>query len=236
MESLIRGWNGEMVVVRVDRPTGAWIVVAIHSTRLGPATGGTRLKPYRDARAAVSEALALARAMTYKFAAAGFPRGGGKAVVSPPGPLEARPREDLLRRYGSLLGQLHGLFRTGPDVGTSPTDMDVVAETGAPYVHSRSAGRGGGGDSGAVTARGVLAAMQAVFEKLFGEPSPRGRSVLVQGAGGVGAPLVEMLQRTGAQVAFSDPDPEAPVGCARARASPASPPIRTPGITWCGRT
>src|SRR6516165_578016 len=90
----------------------------------------------------------LAEAMTYKWAAADLPRGGGKAVLAVSPALGASAREGLLRRYGALLAELSGRFYTGGDVGTSSKDMDVIAETGAPYVFSRTPERGGAGGSG----------------------------------------------------------------------------------------
>jgi len=199
-------WGGEEVVERLDAETGTRIFVALHSSRLGPPTGGTRMMSYADPASARRDAMRLAEAMTYKWAAADFPRGGGKAVLSiPPGlPPEARP--GLLRRYGSLLAELSGRFWTGGDVGTSSRDMDVIAETGAPYVFSRTPERGGAGGSGGWTALGVFAGVEAVCERLFGDPSPRGRRVAVQGAGSVGGALVEKLAASGARVVVADPD------------------------------
>jgi glutamate dehydrogenase/leucine dehydrogenase len=142
--------------------------------------------------------------MTNKLAAAGIGRGGGKAVIAVPPDLDPQARSALLRRYGALIQQLGGLFSTGPDVGTSSTDMDLIAETGAPYVFGRTPAVGGMGDSGPITAVGVFAGIQVVCERLFGDPSPQGRRVLVQGAGQVGATLIELLCAAGAEVLFSD--------------------------------
>jgi leucine dehydrogenase len=206
MESLLREWDGETVIVRYDRLTGAWIFVAIHSTRLGPAGGGTRMKSYPNPDLALQDALRLAAGMTYKFAVPGIPRGGGKAVIDVPLGLDPQSRRGLLRRYGALVRQLGGLFYTGPDVGTSSADMDVIAETGAPYVFGRTPAAGGAGDSGPFTAVGVFSGIRVTCEYLFGEPSVRGRCVLVQGAGSVGRTLIEHLRAADAEVAFSDVD------------------------------
>lgn len=197
-------WHGEGMIVRHDAPTGADILIAIHSTRLGPATGGTRMKPYPTLEQAAHDARRLAEGMTLKWAAAGFPRGGGKAVIRIPEGLPAAAREGLLRRYGSLLRGLGGLFQTGPDVGTGPKEMDLIAETGAPHVFSRTPARGGAGDPGPYTALGVFHSMRAACERLFGEASPAGRRVLVVGLGSVGAPLVALLREAGAEVMVSD--------------------------------
>lgn len=206
MESLISQWDGENVVIRFDRPTGAWFIIAIHSTRLGPATGGTRMKYYPELNDAVKDALKLAAGMTYKFAVVGFPRGGGKAVIDLPSDFEINRRTAMLRRYGSLVRQLGGLYETGPDVGTSPEDMDIIAETGEPYVFCRTPQKGGAGDSAPPTALGVFSGIQAVCEYLFNDPSPAGKRILVQGAGSVGRILIRKLVKAGAEVLFSEVD------------------------------
>ncbi len=207
LDSLLAAWDGETVIVHADRPACAWIVIAIHSSRLGPATGGTRFQTYPDLTAAIADALRLAEGMTLKYAVAGFPRGGGKAVIAPRAPLDPAARADLLRRYGALLRSLGGLFATGPDVGTTAADMDVIAETGAPYVFSRTQARGGAGSSAPATALGVLVAIEAACRRLYGSEALSGRHVLVQGAGSAGAPLIELLLAAGATVSVSDVDP-----------------------------
>ena len=206
MEFLLREWDGETVIVRYDRPTGAWIFIAIHSTRLGPAAGGTRMKPYPDVQAALQDALRLAAAMTYKFAVPGLPWGGGKTVIAIPPHFDPQSRPALLRRYGALIHQLGGLFSTGPDVGTSSADMDIIAETGDPYIFGRTPAAGGAGSSGPATALGVFIGIQVACEHLFGEASLKGRRVLVQGTGSVGGTLIEHLLAAGAEVAFSEVD------------------------------
>jgi leucine dehydrogenase len=209
MESQLREWDGETVVVRYDRPTGAWFFIAIHSTRLGPAAGGTRMKTYPDVQAALQDALRLAEGMTYKFAGPGLPYGGGKAVIALPSDFDPQARPALLRRYGALVNQLGGLFYTAADVGTSAADMDIIAETGAPYVFGRTAARGGAGPTGPATALGVFTGIQVTCEHLFGEASLEGRRVLVQGTGSVGGALIEYLRAVDAKVAFSDVDDSA---------------------------
>ncbi len=204
--STLREWDGETVILRYDQPTQAWIFIAIHSTRLGPAAGGTRMKSYPDVPAALQDALRLAAGMTYKFATPGLPFGGGKAVIAIPPDFDPESRSALLRRYGALIHQLGGLFSTGPDVGTSSADMDIIAETGAPYVFSRTPAAGGAGSSGPFTALGVFTGIQVVCEHLFGEASLKGRRVLLQGAGSVGGGLIAHLREADADVVFSDVD------------------------------
>ena len=181
METLIRGWDGESVIMRYNRPAKAWIFIAIHSTRLGPAMGGTRMKHYPDPEAALADALRLAAAMTYKYAVPGIPRGGGKAVIAIPENIDPGARAGLLRDYGELIFQLGGLFSTGPDVGTTSTDMDIISQTGGGYIHCRTAAAGGAGSPGPITAWGVFTGIQVTCEQLFGDASLKGRRVLVQG-------------------------------------------------------
>ena len=207
MESLLKQWDGETMIIRFDQSSGAWIFIALHSTRLGPpVSGGTRMKSYPDTNMALQDAMRLSAAMTAKLVLAGIAHGGGKAVIALPADFDPALRSGLLRRYGDLLQQLKGLFLTGPDVGTSPADMDVIAETGAPYIFSRTPQNGGAGDSGPGTAVGVLAAMRATCERLFGSDSLAGKRILIQGTGHVGRSLIEMLQKVEAKILFSEID------------------------------
>lgn len=209
MESMLREWDGEEMIVRFDAQTGAWILIGIHSTRLGPATGGTRMKSYPNFEAALQDVMNLSRGMTYKFAAAGIDRGGGKTVIAVPPDLDPSARPDLLRRFGALMQQLGGLFMTGVDVGTSPEDMDVIAETGAPYVFCRTPANGGAGDASPYTAWGVFSGMQATCEHVFGNADLAGKRVAVQGVGSVGRSLIELLREVKAEVVFTDVNADA---------------------------
>jgi len=204
MESLLKEWDGETTIISYDKPTGAWIIIAIFSTRLGPAGGGTRMKPYSDVQSALQDALRLAEGMTYKFALSGMSFGGGKTVIAIPRDFDLEPRHALLRRYGEMVQKLGGLFFTGPDVGMSSTDMDIISETGSPYIFGRTPEAGGAGTSGPATALGVFSGMQVACEHVFGERTLNGRRVLVQGAGSVGGALIEYLRSAGADVMFSD--------------------------------
>ena len=213
LDAPLDGWSGEALVTDTDEPTGARIFIAIHSSRLGPATGGTRMKAYPSEAAALEDALQLAAAMSLKYALAGFPAGGGKAVIAIPEGLDgdADARAGLLRRYGALLRRLGGLFRTGPDVGTSSEDMGLLHEEAPGLVFARPRAQGGAGDSGPWTARGVFCAIEATLRFLAegdgtgaSDRPLAGRRVLVQGAGSVGGRLMERLRDAGAEVLFTD--------------------------------
>ena len=210
-ESLLAGWEGEHAVVRHDAESGAWMFVCVHSTALGPAGGGTRLRVYPAPADGLADAMRLSGAMTWKMAGAGMPRGGGKAVLAVPELPTGEPRKRLLRRYGELVASLGGSYRTAGDMNISPEDLDVVAET-CPWVYGTT---GRGGNSGRGTARGGLHAIRATVEHVFGSPDLAGRSVLVQGAGAVGAVLARELADAGARVLVSDVDESraAATGC-----------------------
>jgi leucine dehydrogenase len=204
IEDSLKKWDGETVLIRYDRPTGAWIIIAIHSTRLGPAVGGTRMKTYPDLEAALLDALRLSSGMTYKFAVPEIPFGGGKAVIAVPADLSPESRSGLLKRHGALIHQLGGLYYTGPDVGISSADMDIIGETGSPYVFSRTPAAGGAGSPGPYTALGVFTGILAACQNLFGKESVKGKRVLVQGTGSVGEALIDLLLGAGAVVTFSE--------------------------------
>ena len=207
MESLIESWDGEFVVTYSDRATGAWIFIGVHSTKLGVATGGTRLKTYPGPSAGLEDALKLSKGMTLKWAVLGLPRGGGKGVIAVPKDFTDKDREGLFLRYGELVQKLGGVYETGPDLGTSSRDMDIIARKTS-HVFGTSPEAGGAGDSGPATALGVFSAIQASCEYRFGGASLKGRKVLVQGVGGVGGELLRMLREAGAEVLFTDVEQE----------------------------
>jgi valine dehydrogenase (NAD+) len=193
----------EQVVFGQDDETGLRCIIAIHSTRIGPALGGAHSPAYPDEEDALVDVLRLSRAMTYKAACAGLDLGGGKAVIL--GAPEQLRSEALLRAYGRMIESLGGRYITACDVGTTPDDMVHVSHetrwaTGADIAH------GGSGDSGITTARGVHLAMRAAAEHRWGSPSLAGRHVAVQGLGKVGHRLVEHLVEEGARVTVADVD------------------------------
>ncbi|MCI3931635.1 Leu/Phe/Val dehydrogenase [Streptomyces sp. AN091965] len=191
----------EQVVLCQDRASGLKAVIAIHSTALGPALGGTRFYPYATEEAAVADALNLARGMSYKNAMAGLDHGGGKAVII--GDPDKIKSEELLLAYGRFVASLGGRYVTACDVGTYVADMDVVARESR-WTTGRSPENGGAGDSSVLTAFGVFQGMRASAEILWGAPTLRGRKVGVAGVGKVGHILVEHLVEDGAEVVITD--------------------------------
>jgi len=196
----------EQVVFCADEATGLRAIIAIHSTALGPALGGTRFYPYADEAAALADVLNLARGMSYKAALAGLDLGGGKAVII--GDPATAKNEALLRAYGRFVQSLHGRYITACDVGTRCEDMDVVARE-CDFVTGRSTALGGAGDSSVLTAYGVFQGMRAAAEVTWGDPSLQGRTVGIAGVGKVGHHLVEHLLEDGAHVVVSDVSPDA---------------------------
>ena len=201
-EELLEAWDGEEAVIRFDRETGSWIFVCIHSTALGPAGGGTRMRVYDRPGDGLADAMRLSRAMTVKMAVANAERGGGKAVLAVPELPSGTARRELLLSYGRLVTSLGGTYRTAGDMNIGPEDLDVVREV-CPWVYGTT---GAGGNSGRGTARGVLHGIRASVEHVFGSPDLSGRRVLVQGAGAVGHDLVADLLAEGADVLVSDVD------------------------------
>jgi len=194
----------EQVVYFNDAASGLRAIVAIHSTELGPALGGTRFYPYESEDAALRDVLRLSRGMTYKAAAAGLDLGGGKAVIL--GDPKRVKSEELLRVYGRFIESLGGRYITAEDIGTSRDDMDLVRRE-TRFVTGVSTTLGGSGDPSPLTAYGVYLAMLACAEEVWHEHSLRGRRVAIQGVGKVGyALLKQLVEDGGAQVIVSDVD------------------------------
>ncbi len=196
----------EQVVFCHDRGSGLRAIIAIYTTALGPALGGTRFHPYPSTAAALTDVLALAKAMAYKNALAGLDHGGGKAVII--GDPRRDKSEGLLRAYGRFVASLGGRYVTACDVGTYVADMDVVSRETS-FVTGRSPVDGGAGDSSLLTALGVHQGMRAAAQALWGTPSLTGRLVGVSGVGKVGRNLVPLLLTDGARVVVTDPDARA---------------------------
>lgn len=220
------GFDGhEQVVLAQDPATGVRMVVAIHSTRLGPALGGTRMADYADTpapgAAAWADALRLSRAMTYKNALAGLDHGGGKGVIlADPVAHHASGDPAILHAYGRLVSSLDGRYVTAGDVGMTVADMDVIGEA-CRWTTGRSPEKGGVGDSGILTALGVFRGLQASAQAVFGSDDLAGRRIAVVGAGKVGGRLIGHLVSAGAHVVASDPS-----GPAREAVLDAHPDVR----------
>ncbi|HSE33510.1 MAG TPA: Glu/Leu/Phe/Val dehydrogenase [Pyrinomonadaceae bacterium] len=174
--------------------------IAIHSTKLGPAIGGTRFWQYRNEQEAVDDVLRLARGMTYKNALADIPFGGGKSIILKTERLT--DREKIFRTHGKFVETFEGRYITAEDVGTTPADMEFVRR------ETRHVGglMSGSGDPSPVTARGVFRAMQAAANHRWGSDSLAHHTVALQGCGSVGYYLASYLHRAGARLIATDVD------------------------------
>jgi leucine dehydrogenase len=190
----------EEVVMCSDPSIGYRGILAVHSTKLGPALGGTRFWQYATDEEAIIDALRLSRGMTYKNAVAGLKLGGGKSIII--GDNKTTDREKLFRAHGRFVESLGGRYITAEDVGTSTRDMD--------YVHMETnhvAGLAGkSGDPSPVTAHGVFRAVQASANWVWGSDSLEGKTVTIQGCGSVGTYLAKELHQAGAKLIVSDID------------------------------
>ena len=194
------GGEHERVVEAIDEAAGYHGIVAIHSTKLGPAVGGTRVWPYKSFDEALTDALRLSRGMTYKAALAGLPFGGGKSVII----AESRKmdRESVFRAHGRFINHFNGQYITGEDVGTTPADMELVRQE-TPYAAGLAHKSG---DPSPFTAHGVFRAMQAAAFHRWKSANLTGRAVAIQGCGSVGYQLARELHKAGARLIVADID------------------------------
>ncbi|MGI9274875.1 MAG: Leu/Phe/Val dehydrogenase [Endozoicomonas sp.] len=183
---------------RYDETSGLQSIIAIHSTIRGPALGGCRIIPYSSADDAITDAIRLAKGMSYKAALAGLDLGGGKAVImEPEGPYD---REALFRAFGEFVEDLGGRYITAMDSGAKVSDMDVIASR-TRHVSCTSSS----GNPAPTTAKGVYYGILATLRahRDFGS-SLKGVRVAVQGLGNVGYALCQFLHRDGAKLIVSD--------------------------------
>jgi leucine dehydrogenase len=190
----------EAVHVFEDRKTGLKAVIAVHSTHLGPAAGGTRFWHYADSQAAITDALRLSRGMSYKNAMAELPAGGGKAVILA-SPSRIKP-QDMLDAFARAVDSLGGKYITAQDVGMSEADMVSLSRI-TPHVAGLP---DQGGDPGPYTARGVYLGVKAAAKHALGTDDLAGVHVAIQGVGSVGGGLARYLAQQGARLTLADVD------------------------------
>ena len=199
----------EGVHLFTDSGSGLRAIIAVHNTNRGPASGGTRFWSYASDADALTDALRLSRAMSYKNAAARLSLGGGKAVIMrPEGDFD---REALFRAYGRAVETVGGTYITAEDVGVSPADMAVIRTETAHVAGLPDTS----GDPSPVTAEGVFRGIKVAARRAFGSDDLSGRRVAVQGLGHVGYALAGHLARAGAGLIVADIDEAA---TARAKA------------------
>ncbi len=198
------GIEHERVVIRQEPEIGLRLVIAVHSTVLGPALGGMRIRAYPGGLGeALEDVLGLARTMTLKASAAGLDLGGGKAVMLDDGATELR--DARLHAAAEAVNELGGAYITAEDIGTTTADIDLMSRD-TRWVVGKSVENGGRGDPSPVTAETVMRAMQLGLSSATGSPDLDGRTVGVVGVGKVGGSLVRKLARAGARVFAFDVD------------------------------
>ena len=194
----------EVVHFVTDRASGLRAIIALHSTALGPAAGGTRFWHYADDVAGVSDVLRLSRGMSYKNAMAGLPLGGGKAVILADDARTKTPQ--MLAAFGRAVDRLGGNYVTAEDVGITVDDMIAVSNETA-YVAGLPVESGDvGGDPGPHTARGCDLGIRAAVRRKLGRETMDGVHVALQGAGSVASHLARSLAADGARLSIADVD------------------------------
>jgi len=190
-----------------DAATGLSAIIAIHSSKLGPAAGGCRYWTYAQSSEAITDALRLSRGMSYKNAMAGLPMGGGKAVILANPATPKTP--ELLAAFGRAVESLGGRYVTAEDVGISDADMVQISGqtrhvSGLPVSGAGDAG----GDPGPFTAMGVYLGVKAAVKRGLQRDDMRGVHVAIQGVGSVGGGLARLLANDGAKLTLADVDVE----------------------------
>jgi leucine dehydrogenase len=198
--------NHERVVFCHDANTGLKAIIAIHSTALGPAAGGTRLWSYANDDEALHDALRLSQGMSYKNAMAGLKFGGGKAVIIKAEGFSGT--DALYERYGEFVDQLNGDYVTAEDVGMSVEIMEKVAKTTKYVAGLAQQGGQAGGDPSPKTSFGIFTGIEAAVRFKLGNESVNGLTVAVQGVGHVGYFLCKYLHEGGAKLIVADIDGE----------------------------
>ena len=194
----------ERVIFCRDAPTGLRAIIAIHSTALGPAAGGTRLWAYESDDAALHDVLRLSHAMSYKNAMAGLKFGGGKAVIIKTPGFDGT--DALYEKYAGFVDQLNGAYVTAEDVGMSVEIMQIIARQ-TKYVSGLPAKEGhAGGDPSPKTSYGVFRGIEAAVAFQLGHDSVDGLTIAIQGVGNVGYHLCRFLAKAGAKLVVADID------------------------------
>lgn len=198
--------NHEGVHFFSDEKSGLRAIIAIHSTTLGPSSGGTRMWDYPDSAAMITDALRLSQGMSYKNAMASIPHGGGKAVIW--GNSKTDKSEALFRAFGRAVESLQGKYWTAEDVGIDTADIEIAAQE-TRYAAGLTTGKAASGDPSPVTALGVFKGIKQTALRAFETDDLNGKTVAVQGVGSVGGYTCEHLAEAGANLVITDIDQEA---------------------------
>ena len=193
----------EQIVYCQDNRVGLKAIIALHSTVLGPATGGCRMWNYSNESEALADVLRLSKGMTYKASMAGLKWGGGKAVIIGDAKKDKTPA--LLERYAEFVDRLGGHYITAKDVGINGEDLRRI-KTKTRHVLGIEGDAGSSGDPSPATALGVYHGMLASVRHAYQAQSLKGMKIALQGLGSVSYYLLEHLSREGAEVMGCDID------------------------------
>lgn len=194
----------EAVHFVTDEKSGLRAIIAMHSTHLGPAAGGSRFWHYEDDADALTDALRLSRGMSFKNAMAGLPLGGGKAVILADADRSKTPEK--LAAFGRAVQGLGGRYVTAEDVGINVSDMIEVSRQ-TKFVAGLPVEQGEvGGDPGPHTALGVFLGIKAAVKRALGKDSVSGLHIALQGAGSVASGVAMHAAAEGARLSIADVD------------------------------
>ena len=193
----------EQIVFCNDSKLGLKAIIAIHSTVLGPATGGCRMWNYMSESEAFEDVLRLSKGMTYKASISGLEWGGGKAIIW--GDSKTQKTPAFLKRYGEFVDRLGGHYITAKDVGIGSDDLRLIKTT-TKHVLGIDGDKNSSGDPSPATAWGVYCGIKATAKYTFKTDSLKGLRIAVQGLGSVAYYLLEHLLAEGAKVVACDID------------------------------
>lgn len=189
--------------LKVDPSIGLRAIVAVHNLKRGPAIGGTRFIEYAHTDAALTDAMRLARGMTYKAAISRLDHGGGKAVVVRPKGMSESQRKEIFEAFGAFVDSLGGRYITCEDSGTKVSDMNVVRSQ-TKHVLGFDPDAGSSGDPSPYTAYGTRRGIEAAVAHKLGRDTLDGLHVSIQGVGHVGYYLAKELHELGARLTIAD--------------------------------
>lgn len=198
-------FDGHEAVTHVSDPaSGLRAIIAMHSTHLGPAAGGSRFWHYAKGEDALTDALRLSRGMSYKNAMAGLPLGGGKAVILADDQRTKTPA--MLAAFGRAVEMLGGRYVTAEDVGIGVADMQAVRRETRHVAGLPVAEGAVGGDPGPHTSLGVFLGIKAAVRRALGKDSLSGLHIALQGAGSVAGGVARRAAQEGARLTIADVD------------------------------
>jgi leucine dehydrogenase len=198
---LMQTHGHELVEFHQDPATGLRAIIAVHSTSLGNALGGTRRWAYASTEEAVMDVLRLSEGMTYKAAAADLPMGGGKSVILLDRPGQ-QPTEAEGRAMGRFVENFNGKYIAAEDVGVSPQFCDWMAMETRHIMGGENVSTGG--DPSPWTSLGVFNAMRAGLVAAGGSADFSGLTIGIQGCGATGFKLAKLCREAGAAVLVTD--------------------------------